>query len=86
MCHINDVIFNKQGLQLTRLKVDFDISPNHRLLRDIIIHSVIVFTHKENEALLQPFVKLIFSPATLKVCRFLYQLGKYLTVRIFRGC
>ena len=74
MCHINDLIF-KQGLQLTRLKVDFDVSPNHRLLRDIIIHSVIVFTHKENETLLQPFVKLIFSPATLKVRRFCISLG-----------
>jgi len=51
--------------------MDFEKFPQHWFLRDIVVHTAVVFTHKEHEVFLQPFVELIFNPATLKVCRLL---------------
>ena len=61
------LLHNKQGYHLAKLWVD-QRSPHYWCLRDIVIHCAVVFTHKQHENFLQPFIKLMYNPATMKVC------------------
>ena len=68
MHHITGLlIHNGQSYRLAKVQTDFTKFPHQLFLRDIVIHSAVVFTHKENEAFLQLFVKLLYNPATVKV-------------------
>ena len=55
-----------QRVQLARLNVDYD-NAHHLLLRDVVIHSAVVLTHKSQEKFLQPFVRLMTNPLTMQV-------------------
>ena len=65
------LIHNGQGYHLAKVQTDYTKSPHQLYLRDIVIHSAIVFTHKQHEAFLQLFVNLLYNPATVKVQLFL---------------
>ena len=72
MHHITSLlIHNGQGYRLAKVQTDFTKFPHQLYLRDIVIHSTVVFTHKQNEAFLQLFVNLLYNPATVKVLLFL---------------
>ena len=43
------------------------MSPQNRLLTDLIIHVTIAVQSKENLVILQPFIKMMNSPGKLKV-------------------
>lgn len=62
----NLLIHSKQGYHLAKLRVD-QRSPHYWCLRDIVVHCAVVFTHKQQENFLQPFIKLMYSPTTMKV-------------------
>ena len=68
MCHITSLLINDgQGYHLAKVQADYAKSPHHLYLRDIVIHSAVVFTHKQREAFLQLFVNLLYRPSTVKV-------------------
>ena len=78
MLHIiNLLIHNGQGYRLGKVQTDFSKFPHHLYLRDIVIHSAVVFTHKQKETFLQLFFKLLHDPATAKVLLFLISDGCY---------
>ena len=62
----NLLIHNKQGYHLAKLQVDRR-SPHYWRLRDIVIHCAVAFTHKQCEKFLQPFIRLMYNPANMKV-------------------
>ena len=61
------LLHNGQGYHLAKVQTDYTKSPHQLYLRDIVIHSAIVFSHKQHEAFLQLFVNLLYNPATVKV-------------------
>ena len=67
----NLLIHNGQGYQLAKVQTDYTKSPHQLYLRDIVIHSAAVFTHKHHEAFLQLFVNLLYNPTNVKVMLFL---------------
>ena len=46
------------------------MSPQNRLLTDLIIHVVTALQSKEKLVILQPFIKMINSPGELKVVHY----------------
>ena len=60
------LIRNEQGYHLAKLRVD-QRSPDYWCLRDIVLHCAVTLIHKQHEGFLQPFVKLMYSPATMRV-------------------
>ena len=55
-----------QKVQFSRLHIDNE-NAHHLLLRDVVIHSAVMLTHKRQEGFLQPFVRLINDPSTMQV-------------------
>ena len=75
--HITSLILrNGQGYRLAKVQTDFTKFPHQLFLRDIVIHSAVVFTHKQSEAFLQLFVKLLYNPATVKVWHLIVSVTK----------
>ena len=67
----NLLMHNGQGYRLGKVQTDFSKFPHHLYLRDIVIHSAVAFTHKQSEAFLQLFVKLLYDPVAVKVLLFI---------------
>ena len=55
-----------QKIQFARLHIDSE-NAHHLSLRDVVIHSAVMLTHKRQEGFLQPFVRLINVPSTMQV-------------------
>ena len=64
---ISLLIQNGHGYHLAKIQTDYAKFPHQLYLRDIVIHSAIVFTHKKRVAFLQLFVNLLYNPAAVKV-------------------
>ena len=66
--HITSLLIqNGRGYHLAKVQTDYAKSPHQLYLRDIVIHSAIVFTDKKQVAFLQLFVSLLYNPTTVKV-------------------
>jgi len=55
-----------QRVQFARLQINNE-NADHLLLRDVVIHSVVTLTHKRQEGVLAPFIRLMFNPSTMQV-------------------
>ena len=63
------LIANEQGGTLAQLKVDPRQPLQHRILGAIVVHTTAVFLCRQRLDMLQPFVHMLNSPATLVVSR-----------------
>ena len=55
-----------QRVQFARLQINNE-SADHLLLRDVVIHSAVILTHKRREGILEPFIRLMSNPSTMRV-------------------
>ena len=61
------LVANEQGGPLAQLVVDPMQPPKYRTLGAIVVHTAAVFLCQQRVAILQPFVDMLKSPATLVV-------------------